>query len=271
MEFSASLEFPKIPQIQEANEWAYIMRRTMQEIVPGLYLGPYSAATKSKLDVLLHSGITHVVCVRQDVESRIIKPHFADRFKYLVLNIADTNTENIIKHFPNVCVFIEEAISNGGKCLVHSNAGISRSAALVMAYIMQKYGLSSREAFTLVQQRRFCINPNEGFMAQLREFEPIYRAQQSRINGQCSTENNRNKRRLDDLDDSSCQKSIGHFSVNGKIPLQQFISRTQKSCCYSGKLCNSIHLKNCNSMVGRVLQNSQASSPLEAMDQEITS
>ena len=81
MEFSASLEFPKIPHIQEANEWAYIMRRTMQEIVPGLYLGPYSAATKSKLGVLLHNGITHVVCVRQDIEAHIIKPHFADRFK----------------------------------------------------------------------------------------------------------------------------------------------------------------------------------------------
>lgn len=107
-------------------------------------------------------------------------------------------------------------------------------------------------------------------MAQLSEFEPIYRAQQSRINGQCSTENNRNKRRLDDLDEASCQKSLNHFSVNGKIPIEEFV-RTQKSCCYSGKLCNSIHLKNCNSMIGRVLQNSQATAALEAMDQEITS
>jgi hypothetical protein len=27
------------------------------------------------------------------------------------------------------------------------------------------------DAFPLVQQRRFCINPNEGFMAQLNAFE----------------------------------------------------------------------------------------------------
>lgn len=53
----------------------------MQEIVPGLYLGPYSVATKSKLDVLLHNGITHVVCVRQDIEAHLIRPHFEDRFK----------------------------------------------------------------------------------------------------------------------------------------------------------------------------------------------
>lgn len=65
-------------------------------------------------------------------------------FRYLVLDIADNNTENIIRHFSTVSLFIEEAISSGGKCLVHGNAGISRSAALVMAYIMQKYGLGSR-------------------------------------------------------------------------------------------------------------------------------
>lgn len=33
-----------------------------------------------------------------------------------------------------------------------------------------------REAFHYVQQRRFCINPNEGFVQQLIEYEPIYLA-----------------------------------------------------------------------------------------------
>lgn len=30
-------------------DWQYPMRREMQEILPGLYLGPYSAATKSRV------------------------------------------------------------------------------------------------------------------------------------------------------------------------------------------------------------------------------
>lgn len=113
------------------------------------------------------------------------------------------------------------------------------------------------------------MNPNEGFMAQLSEFEPIYRAQQSRINGQCSTENNRNKRRIDDLDDNCCNKSLNSVFINGKI--EDFVKAESKNCCYSGKLCNSVHLKNCNAMVGRVIQNSQGPAPIEAMDQEITS
>lgn len=164
---------------EKSNEWTYTMRRDMQEVIPGLYLGPYSAAIKSQLPSLLQSGITHIICVRQDIEANFIKPNFPDKFKYLVLNIADTATENIIQHFHKVRTFIDEALNSGGRVLVHGNAGISRSAALVLAYLMEKYGLSQTRAYTIVQQRRFCINPNEGFMAQLREYEPIYQAQQT--------------------------------------------------------------------------------------------
>lgn len=84
MEFASSPEFPQIPSVQESNEWTYIMRRTAQEIIPGLYLGPYSAATKSKLDILLQLGITHVVCVRQDIEAHMIRLNFEDQFYSLV-------------------------------------------------------------------------------------------------------------------------------------------------------------------------------------------
>lgn len=63
-------------------------------------------------------------------------------FSYLVLNIADSVTENIIHHFPTVKRFIDECHLNGGKVLVHGNGGISRSAALAIGYIMEKYELS---------------------------------------------------------------------------------------------------------------------------------
>ena len=62
--------------------------------------------------------------------------------RYLVLDIADTATENIIHHFQQVKAFIDEGLNSGGQVLVHSNAGISRSAALVLAYVMESYGLS---------------------------------------------------------------------------------------------------------------------------------
>ncbi|XP_011301000.1 serine/threonine/tyrosine-interacting protein [Fopius arisanus] len=183
----SSEEYPRISSLASPKEWSYTMRRSMQEVIPGLYLGPYSAASRSKLPELQELGITHIVCVRQDIEANFIKPNFPDKFKYLVLNIADVATENIIQHFPTVKSFIDEGLSSQGHVLVHGNAGISRSAALVLAYVMQMYGLSHTRAYALVQQRRFCINPNEGFMAQLREYEPIYQAQRTANHDQSTT------------------------------------------------------------------------------------
>jgi len=43
-------------------------------------------------------------------------------------------------------------------------------------FCVYRYGVTTKEAFSYVQSKRFCCNPNEGFMAQLREYEPIYRA-----------------------------------------------------------------------------------------------
>ncbi|KPP79348.1 hypothetical protein Z043_101067, partial [Scleropages formosus] len=158
-------------------DWAYPMRREMQEILPGLFLGPYSAAMKSKvrlskilwqcrinmteaaslslsdilknfilfqLHILEKRGITHIVCIRQDIEANFIKPNFPEEFRYLVLDIADNPVENIIRFFPMTKEFIDGSLHNGGKVLVHGNAGISRSAALVIAYLMETFGVKYR-------------------------------------------------------------------------------------------------------------------------------
>jgi hypothetical protein len=60
--------------------------------------------------------------------------------------------------------------------LVHCGDGISRSPAIVTAYVMVSCNLSNEEAFQYVQARRFCVSPNLSFQHQIEEFEPIYRA-----------------------------------------------------------------------------------------------
>ncbi|XP_022598922.1 serine/threonine/tyrosine-interacting protein isoform X2 [Seriola dumerili] len=170
MDEENKLQFPSLPATKEdLLDWAYPMRREMQEILPGLFLGPYSAAMKSKLPILERQGITHIVCVRQDIEANFIKPNFPHTFRYLVLDIADNPVENIIRFFPTTKEFIDSCLATGGKVLVHGNAGISRSAALVIAYLMETFGMKYRDAFSHVQERRFCINPNVGFVHQLQE------------------------------------------------------------------------------------------------------
>ncbi|KAM7406337.1 hypothetical protein PAMP_000719 [Pampus punctatissimus] len=208
MDEEIKLQFPSLPAATEdLLDWAYPMRREMQEILPGLFLGPFSAAMKSKLPILERQGVTHIVCVRQDIEANFIKPNFPHTFRYLVLDIADNPVENIIRFFPSTKEFIDSCLATGGKdtccfqfsclecdrgkkkvmttvfwfavlgkVLVHGNAGISRSAALVIAYLMETFGMKYRDAFSHVQERRFCINPNVGFVHQLQEYEAIYLA-----------------------------------------------------------------------------------------------
>ncbi|KAM9577773.1 LOW QUALITY PROTEIN: serine/threonine/tyrosine-interacting protein-like [Trichechus inunguis] len=169
------LEFPSLPKRKDdTEEWSYPMRGEMQEILPGLFLGPYSSAMKSKLPILQKHGITHIICIRQNIEANFIKTNFQQLFRYLVLDIADNPVDDTTLFFPNE--FIDGSLQTGGKVLVHGNAGISRSAAFVIAYIIETFGMKYRDAFAYVQERRFCINPNTEFVHQLQEYEAIYLA-----------------------------------------------------------------------------------------------
>lgn len=75
------------------------------EILPKLYLGDWSCArNKTALSQL---GITHVLCV---AEFRALYPNL---FQYKIINIADTNSENLFQYFPTCIEYIEEALKTG--------------------------------------------------------------------------------------------------------------------------------------------------------------
>jgi len=209
-EDSQSVIYPRLPfDGTEEPAWMYADRRQMQEIITSVYLGPYASAAKNRLEALKAAGITHVVCIRHVMESNIIKPNFPTEFTYKVLDIADSVEQNIIQFLPQTRAFIDEALQSQGKVLIHGNAGISRSAAIVIGYVMEKFGVGYKEAFHFVQQKRFCISPNIHFENQLTEYEPIFRARHSfpqplpqLAPGQSSMEvtNLNFKRKIEDVD-----------------------------------------------------------------------
>jgi len=155
-------------------EWTYEMRRQCQEILPGLFLGPLQAS--KSLDTLKSLGITHIVCIRDAKEAFSVRPRFPDQFEYMVLDVEDNEEQNLIRLFPQAKVFIDKAIAQGGRALVHCNGGISLSPAFVVMYVMQYHQLSWEDALHMVQNRRYCISPNGGFLTQIKEYESIYKA-----------------------------------------------------------------------------------------------
>ncbi|KAM6494111.1 Protein-tyrosine phosphatase-like protein [Amanita muscaria] len=155
-------------------EWRYEMRRECQEILPNLYLGPIMAS--KSLETLQSLGITHIVCIRDEKEAFSVRPRFPERFSYMVLDVQDNEEQNLIRLFPGAKAFIDSAIAQGGRALVHCNGGISLSPAFVVMFVMQHHQLSWEEALHFVQNRRYCISPNTGFLTQIKEYEAIYKA-----------------------------------------------------------------------------------------------
>ncbi|KAK9703247.1 hypothetical protein K7432_010834 [Basidiobolus ranarum] len=92
-----------------------------------------------------------------------MRPYFPEALKYLLIEVSDDTLQNLIRQFPTVKSFIDQAISEGGRVLIHCESGISRAPAFVVAYVMETMGLSYQIAFNYVQSKRFCINPSNEF------------------------------------------------------------------------------------------------------------
>ncbi|CAB3258933.1 unnamed protein product [Arctia plantaginis] len=135
-------------------------------IEDGLYLGNLACARDYKM--LEKLQITHILTIDVVPLPRTILDRTNLTFHYVKL--ADVPKEDLISHLPETNEFIKQAIADGGVVLVHCHYGVSRSAAVVIGYIMEKYGLCYEDAFILVKSKRRFVGPNVGFIAQLKLF-----------------------------------------------------------------------------------------------------
>lgn len=73
---------------------------------------------------------------------------------------------------------LANVLSCVGKVLVHCARGISRSATLVLAYLMLREGLTLVEALEAVRRHRNIL-PNAGFLNQLRQLDALLAQQRN--------------------------------------------------------------------------------------------
>ncbi|XP_057213515.1 dual specificity phosphatase 29-like [Triplophysa rosa] len=132
------------------------------EVWPGLYIGDMKVARK--YSELQRSGFTHVVnCVDGVVD---VKIYTKRGMKYMGFRSLDIDTFDLSPYFSPAAEFIHTALGEKGKVLVHCHAGVSRSATIVLAYLMLKRNMHLVEAINTVKKKR-CIYPNRGFIRQL--------------------------------------------------------------------------------------------------------
>ncbi|XP_048021436.1 dual specificity protein phosphatase 22-A [Megalobrama amblycephala] len=116
-------------------------------------------------DSLSRNGITHILSVCNNA-----KPVLED-MTYLCINAADASSQNLSQHFKESIRFIHECRLNGGACLVHCLAVVSRSTTVVVAYLMTVTSYGWEECLTAVKAVRSFVGPNYGFQQQLQEFQ----------------------------------------------------------------------------------------------------
>ncbi|KAJ8691134.1 hypothetical protein PTI98_010731 [Pleurotus ostreatus] len=123
----------------------------------------------------------------------------------MTLDVEDNEEQNLIRLFPAAKKFIDDAISRNGRVLVHCNGGISLSPAFVVMFVMQYYNMSWEDALHTVQNRRYCISPNGGFLTQIKEYEAIYKASLALEESPYQNSNNVSRRKRDDDDDDRAE------------------------------------------------------------------
>lgn len=91
------------------------------------------------------------------------------------LNWDDSTYQYINKHsiLFKMVKLIDEFLKRGDKVVVNCYAGVSRSATIVCAYLMYKYRISLEKSLEFLKIKREIVNPNQGFMIQLKVLEPI--------------------------------------------------------------------------------------------------
>ena len=129
-----------------------------------LYLGNEGSSFSKKK--LKKRGITDIIIVGYNLYK-----FYPEDFNYKQIEIDDNEHEEILKYFIPIILYI---LNNEDKVFfIHCQAGISRSASIVISIIMFMKKLNFEEAFKFVSNKRKIISPNFGFIQQLKEFQEM--------------------------------------------------------------------------------------------------
>ncbi|XP_069593307.1 dual specificity protein phosphatase 12 isoform X2 [Ranitomeya imitator] len=136
-------------------------------VLPGLYIGSVSAATD--VPSLQGAGISHILTV-DSTEQCDQQGSFQKKFIHLL----DDSSADLLSHLPECLEFLKDALKYPGSCaLVHCHAGVSRSAAVIAAYMMNTTRCTFDEAYQTLQEKKSDIKIHDEFVNQLAIFEDM--------------------------------------------------------------------------------------------------
>mmetsp|Transcript_112529 Transcript_112529/g.223656 ORF Transcript_112529/g.223656 Transcript_112529/m.223656 type:complete len:1232 (-) Transcript_112529:86-3781(-) len=151
------------------------------EILPCLFLGGNRNAENAK-ELTVRTGITHILNLAHECNLWVKEVEIPVReyneklglgFYYKKYPFGDTPEQDMLPDLPDAIDFIHQARQSDArhKVLVHCVQGISRSATVVVAYLMKYEKMSLLDAHEHTRKRRPVASPRKEFVDQLGRFE----------------------------------------------------------------------------------------------------
>ena len=154
-------EVKKLEDLDKEKEQG--MSYKIDKITDKIYLGGLEGLKEN--DYFKKENINSILSITNDLP----KTDLDKSINHKIIDIGDLYSENIIKYFKECIEFIE----NNGKIFIHCTCGVSRSASIVIAYLMWKTHSPFNETYLFVKKRRPEIDPNNGFRKQLNIFHKL--------------------------------------------------------------------------------------------------
>ncbi|MCI4379612.1 hypothetical protein PGIGA_G00230180 [Pangasianodon gigas] len=143
------------------------------KILEYLYLG--SEWNAANFEELQKNNVGYILNVTMEIDN-----FFPESFTYMNIRVYDVESTDLLSHWNNTYMFINEARKSGQSVLVHCKMGVSRSASTVIAFLMKQQGWTLEDALNHVRERRPIVQPNDGFLKQLHTYSGILSASNQR-------------------------------------------------------------------------------------------
>lgn len=121
-------------------------------------------------DIACDSNILNTLQITDILSVGVTVPTHKD-ILYKFIEVYDLPSFNIKNIFDECYLYIENIRLLNRRVYVHCNAGISRSPTIIIAYVMKHLKIGFEDAFKFIKETRSTINPNAGFVSQLKDYE----------------------------------------------------------------------------------------------------
>ena len=133
----------------------------IDHIIDNIYLGDFRTA--DNMDILRQYNITHIINCAFNLPNK-----FPNEITYKRLDLRDEPDQPLIERLEEAYEFIKE--NKDKNIFVHCVFGKSRSASVVIFYIMKEKKINFQEAKNFVKNIRSIVEPNSGFELELNKY-----------------------------------------------------------------------------------------------------